>query len=265
MITNRRHKDLNDKYRKLENEYIYLQRRYKALSKQYKEQEQILSYTKKLNSLLEEKIQELETEKNKDQQKINILIDKNIELTKKIENFKKIIEEKHSDWHIVTDNAWRYSNGYVKSYEIPDPFLKGYESRVKFDSNFKMIEFFYPDGCGRLLPYKIPLELYNLLGGNIFCKISDRYAAYVEPLYEDEDEVKRIFIKKGVSLKGKYIEELLGFILKNQSSTYSIKDFGVCCGYLNRETRRNYHNKLKKAGMIKEVVKDLYEFVRVDT
>ena len=261
----RRYKELSEEYRKLQSKYNYSERRRQELKEEYKEQEEILNNTKKLNGLLEEKINELKTEKNIDQQKINILMDKNIYLTEKNENLKKIIEEKHSDWYIVADNAWRYRNGYVISYEIPDPFIRGYEHNVKFDRNFKMIEFLYTDWDGRLLPYKMPLELYHLLGGNIFSKISDRYSPYVEPLYEDEDEIKRIFIKKGISLKGKYIEELLGFVLKNQSSTYSIKDFGVCCGFLNRETRRNYHNKLKKAGMVKEVGKDLYEFVRVDT
>ena len=36
-----------------------------------------------------------------------------------------IIEEKYSDWHIVADNAWKYENGVLVSYEVPDPFLKG--------------------------------------------------------------------------------------------------------------------------------------------
>ena len=265
MISNRRYNDLNDKYRKLENEYIYLQRWYKAQSKQYKEQEKILNRIEQINDLYKEKIQKFETERDISKQKINKTERINDILIKRILNYQKILEEKYSDWRVVADNAWRYSKGIKISYEIPDPFIKGWESRVKFDSNFKMIEFFYPDGCGRLLPYKMPVELYHLLGGNILCKVSDRYTPYVEPLFEDEDEVKRILINKGISLKGKFIEELLGFILSRQSSTYSIKEFGVYCGFLNRETRRNYHNKLKKAGMVKEIGKDLYEFVRVDT
>ena len=126
MISNRRYNDLNDKYRKLENEYIYLQRWYKAQSKQYKEQEKILSRIEQINDLYKEKIQKFETERDSSKQKINKTERINDILIKRILNYQKILEEKYSDWRVVADNAWRYSNGIMISYEIPDPFLKGY-------------------------------------------------------------------------------------------------------------------------------------------
>jgi len=260
-----RYNELYDEYRKLRSKYDYIERQNENLREENKKQEKIIKITKQIKCLYEEKIKKFENENDNCQQKNKKLEEMNDILIGRILNFQKILEEKYSDWHIVADNAWRYINGRMISYTIPDPFIKGWESKVKFDSYFEMIEFLYPDGNGRLLKYKIPIELYHLLGGNIFCKVSDRYTPYIQPLYEDEEDVKRILISKGVSLKGKYTDVFLIFVLNHQSVTYTMKEFGVFCGFVNRETRRQYHDKLKKAGMIREVAKDVYEFIRVKT
>jgi hypothetical protein len=258
----RRYSELSEKYRRLQGYYNQNKRSFQNLKQEYKEQGRILSITKKINVLLERKIKDFETKENTYMQKIKKLDKMNDMLIDKLYNLQKIVEKKYSDWQIVSDNAWRYSNGKLISYKIPDPYLRGNESNVKFDSDFKMISFLYPDFDGKLIPYRFPLDIYQQLGGNIFCKLSDRYSYYVEPIYEDREQVKRTFIEKRISFKGKYIEELIGFILSKQSSTYSIKEFGDYCGFLNRETRRNYHNKLIKAGMVKKIGNDLFEFIR---
>ena len=261
----KRYNELYDENRKLQSKYDYIKRQNEKLREENKKQEEIINITKQINALYEEKINKLTNRRNIDNEKRKILIDTTIELTEKILNFQKILEGKYSDWCETTDTIWRYKNGRIISYKIPYPFVKGWEHITKIDNDLQMIEFLHPDGNDRLRPFKIPIEIFQLIGGNLFSKASDRYTPHVDPLYEDEEDVKRILIKKDVSLKGKFIDNLIGFVLFHQKGTYTMKEFGNYCGFANRETRRQYHNKLKKAGMVKEIGKDLYEFVRVKT
>ena len=51
----RRYNELYEKYRKLQGSYNQMERSLQNLKQEYKKQEKILSYTKELNGLLEEK------------------------------------------------------------------------------------------------------------------------------------------------------------------------------------------------------------------
>ena len=130
----RRNSELSEKYRKLQVNYNYIERCLQNLRQEYKEQEQILSETMKLNSLLEEKIRKFETEKNTYKQKIkkldeknDILIEKQID--KKISFFSG---DHHSSVNISAfekyNDQFLQDFGYSPAEKIKNQIIKAYKN-----------------------------------------------------------------------------------------------------------------------------------------
>lgn len=242
--------------------------------KKYKEQIIEIRQLKDNEKIKDNEIIELKQKikKLKDDEFSNILtitgfIYKNDYLEDEIFDLKELLGQKHSDWHIERNIAWRYDVNKLKpeKYEIPINFDVGKVKIIDFNDAFQMVSFKHEDDFGEEKYYEIPISLYDLLGGKLFKSVKEKTKNLQGSKDLTNDEIKKILISKGWNLRGKYIGKIINFMKEYWEKTFLTKDFNDYCGFNNRETRRQHLKKLIISGLVKKVKNGVYEFIPLET
>jgi len=220
-----------------------------------------------------------ETEKNinKLEDENKILIDNEKELLEKIKDLEKdneiflsrnsalneILGRECSDWHIEAGVAWRFSldDSEIEKYKIPKNFTIGGIEDMDFDDNFIMCQFRYNDDDRAYNDYCIPCSLYTCLGGKLFKNNNEIFCHYDLLTIDNIKDLKIALMSIGETLRGKYIENLLKFIIEFKGKTFSDNMFYDFCQFNNRESKRKYLNKLISWGLIRRIENGLYKFI----
>lgn len=259
------------------NEYININKfnikKCDSLFKKYKEGLIEIKRLKDDNIIKDTEIIELK-QKNKEldhNELANILtiesfILQNDDLEEKIFALKEMLGHENLDWHIERNMAWRWGLDKLKpeKYEIPINFDVGRVKFIDFDDSFQMVSFNHEDDFGEDKFYKIPISLYEILGGKLFKGVKEKKMALHITKVIPIDEIKKILISTGWNLRGKYIGKMLIFIKDYFGKTFLTKDFNDFCGFENRETRSQYLKKLIISGLVKKVKNGVYEVIPLE-
>jgi len=239
------------------------------LNNKYEKEMDSFSEAMDLNEWTEKKIIKIENEKQNLITNIKNLTEKTKELEKNKDillkrNFaiKEILGKEYSDWQIEAGLAWRFSFNKNKpeKYKVPKNLKIGKIEDFDFDDNFIMCQFKHSDKEERSIDYEIPCSLYTSLGGKLFEKNNEITGYYDLMNIDNIDDLKIALTSNGNNLSGKYIEKFLQFIIDYKGKTFSGKEFSNYCQFKNRESKRQYLNKLKKWGLIRQIDKSLYKF-----
>jgi hypothetical protein len=267
MFLSRRNKILKDKIFELEEENQELKEENEDLDKEYN----ILSddydlgwdscdYNYELYKGLESKNTEILNEKQKIE---NQLCQKYKEIEDlKIENLNLKVELKleNSNWKNQADCAWWINpiTGEREEHSIPFDFDEKMVRNLKFTNNGATREFRYfdksePDSRGDWKFFKdIPVSLYDYL-----CDKKSKFKyqnnqTYSKSNVKDINDLKNFLNKKGQSLTGKYVENVYKFIIEKIGKPFTTKEFIKNCQFDNRESARQYLQKLKQYSAVRK-------------
>ena len=216
---------------------------------------------------LNQKINKLEGDDSENWENYKGVLIRNDYLEDILSNYEEILGQKHSDWHIERNKAWRYNkdNSKIEKYEIPIKFDIEKVKIIDFDDNLKMITYTHDDDFGGFKEYKNPISLYKTLGGKLFNNKKENKKMDHNNKDLINDEIKKILISKRWNLRGKYIEKIIDFMREYWLKRFVTKDINDYCEFKNRETRRQYIKKLINSGLVRKVKNGVYEFIPIET
>jgi len=255
---------------------------YKKLKSDFEDQKVKADDARKYSDDLSEKLEEIKEEYynfltgyDELQTENDEFLDENKTLKDNIESLEKtnlalkdFFGKEHLYWHLGPEIAWRRNleNNKNEKYTIPKSFNEWYVEDFNFDNDFNMCWFKYPNGedyhgKDKYETYKIPCSLYTLIGGKVFKNQVGKTYYNDIGRFNTLNDLKKYVSSKNEEFTGKYTEKTLNFILDHQYTEFTFKDFKDECKFNNRESCRQYLNKLIKLELIQKISKNEYRFV----